>query len=146
MTTVDFGAFAKEQSADAGRPAGRRGNGRNNRSDDFEPSQNWVNVGVYVDMKTEDGKGVEPVFVSLARGIPLDDMEATRVTGSNARWRKILSVRNKLLAALQAQASGMEFGTQVPINGLHIQLSKANEGMSEDESDEAEDQINLTFG
>lgn len=137
---VDFSEFAKTGSA----KANNRGR---STSADFVPSEHWANIGVFVNLPSEDG-GTERVFISLGRGIPLDDLDEEAIRTKNPRWRQILKIRNSMLRKLKEASENLEAGTSQDVTGLSVQISRANSSnVSEEEFDEADDMTaNITFG
>ena len=69
-----------------------------------KPSEVWLNVGVNIPGAGEDGADL---FVSLPVGLPLDDMKAIQIRGSNQNSINLKQVKNALLDELQKLGVGM---------------------------------------
>lgn len=78
-------------------------------------SEFWLNVGYYVEVPTEDGEGVENVFVSLPMGIALEGQKTLPTNSSNARFAALNQARNELYEQLMAACQGLEPGEEQPV-------------------------------
>ena len=94
----------------------RNQNTRNNRRDDedFVPAEFWVNVGYYA---TVDG---EEVFISLTRGIPLDELKPQK--GNS----EITKLKNQLNSVALAAAQELEPGQAEDVVELTVQIRRVS--------------------
>jgi len=83
----------------------------------------WLNVGVEVDMPTDDG-GTEPVFIS-AFGVPVDVLDDVKpYTGKSDRMRLITAIKAQIVEAFKEEYASLEPGASIPVNGLKLELRR----------------------
>ena len=97
-------------------------------SDDRAKAQFWLNVGYVSEVKDEDGTYR---FVSLAQGIPLDNIEALPTNSRNQGFAQFRQAQNELRDDLLAEAKKLKPGEDVIFdggpNGLSIQLRRVQD-------------------
>lgn len=89
---------------------------------DRPKSEMWINVGVVLKGAGEDG---EDIFVSLPKGIPLDDLVATDARGNNIKMIHLTQAKNALLAAVQKKASQLDPGTRETLSELTVEVYRS---------------------
>ena len=82
-------------------------------------SQVWLNVGVTIPGAGEDGADL---FVSLPVGLPLDDMKAITIRGSNQNSINLKQVKNMLLDELQKLGASMQPGQRQTVPQLGVEI------------------------
>lgn len=108
-------------------------NNSNTTADKQEDAEFWLNIG-YETTVINDGEE-EKIFVSLARGIPLDQIKAFDVSKSRtANMAQLRDAQNQLHAAFMEQAKQLEpGGSAIIINdetiGLQVQLKRVRGAM-----------------
>lgn len=117
MSTLTFKSFPKANGAAAGAGAS---------TDDRPKAEVWLNVGINVDMPNAETGELEPVFVNLPVGIPLDTMQAITIRGKNAEWHQLAQAKNWLLDELQKMSAEMEPGEDHIVEGLQIQVRRVS--------------------
>lgn len=84
---------------------------------------NWLNVGVRVPVKDEQGN---QMIVTLPMGIAIDSMKVTTINGeSTTNGALALRCRNALIETLQDMFANMEEGTRKIIPELVVEAYKA---------------------
>jgi hypothetical protein len=86
---------------------------------DRAPSQVWLNVGVNLPGAGEDGKDL---FVSIPVGLPLDDMKAIQIRGTNQHSINLKQVKNMLLDELQKLGASMNPGERKCVPQLGVEI------------------------
>lgn len=94
---------------------------------EFEPAELWINVGFYV----ENPQTGEEQFVSLARGIPLDNLEPDLVTRPDTDYGQMLLARNQILEDLKKAGMALEKGTSRKLPTLSVELRRKKEAVVE---------------
>ena len=82
-------------------------------------SQVWLNVGVTIPGAGEDGADL---FVSLPVGLPMDDMKAIVIRGSNQNSIHLKQVKNMLLDELQKLGASMKPGDRQTVPQLGVEI------------------------
>jgi 2-methylcitrate dehydratase PrpD len=85
-----------------------------------EPTKVWINVGMRA------GEGENERFVSLPKGIPLDDMKAIPLRGTNEDFNAFTAGRNDLLADIKAIAEQLAPGDEAFLS-LEVQVRRIAE-------------------
>ena len=93
----------------------------------FEPSELWLNVGFYV----ENPNTGEEQFVSLSRGIPLDNLEEDIVTRPDTDFGQMLLARNQVLRDLKEAGKKIEKGSVIKLPSLQVELRRKKESVVE---------------
>lgn len=107
---LDKSAFAAKFNAKAAAPA-------------QEKSQLWLNIG-YTAEDAVDASG-NPVFVSLARGIALDQIPDQPTNSSNQEFAYLRAAQNDLRDQLLAVAAKLEPGQTTTVT-LEVQIRHVN--------------------
>ena len=98
------------------------------KKDERPKSQFWLNIGYETDVVDDNG---ENRFVSLATGIPLDNMERLQTNSRNREFAAFQAARNDLYDQIMDVAKSLEAGQSKIIatadNGLAIQIRRINE-------------------
>lgn len=98
------------------------------KKDERPKSQFWLNIGYETDVVDDNG---ENRFVSLATGIPLDNMERLQTNSRNREFAAFQAARNDLYDQIMDVAKSLEAGESKIIatadNGLAIQIRRINE-------------------
>lgn len=89
---------------------------------DRPKSEMWLNVGVVLKGAGEDG---EDIFVSLPKGIPLDDLVATDARGNNIKMIHLTQAKNALLAAVQKRAGMLDPGSRTTMPELSVEVYRS---------------------
>lgn len=93
----------------------------------FEPSELWLNVGFYV----ENPNTGEEQFVSLSRGIPLDNLEEDIVTRPDTDFGQMLLARNQVLRDLKEAGKKIEKGSIIKLPSLQVELRRKKDSVVE---------------
>lgn len=97
-------------------------------AEDRPKAQFWLNVGYVSEVKDEDGTYR---FVSLAQGIPLDNIESLPTNSSNQGFAHFRQAQNELRDDLLAEAKKLKPGEDLIFdggpNGLSIQLRRVRD-------------------
>lgn len=113
MSGIDFSKLALPNSQNAG----RQNNGP-------EPEV-YGNIGITVQLPNAETGEMEPVFVSLERGIAIDVLEPmTARAGSSAKWIQLVQAKNWLLEQFQSAAKELAPGETVKITGIEIEIRR----------------------
>jgi hypothetical protein len=118
---LSFATFASRQQQST--------QGNSNTSEKEEPAEFWMNIGYPARLPDEDGE-MTTTFVSLARGIPIDQLKPYDVTKERTENMAILrDAQNDLAANLLAAAQTLEPGESRIILGdesvgLFIELKR----------------------
>jgi hypothetical protein len=88
-------------------------------SSERKSSEVWLNVGITIPGAGDNGTDL---FVSLPVGLPLDDMKAIKVTGSNQNSIHLKQVKNMLLDELQKLGAGMQPGQRQAVPQLSVEV------------------------
>lgn len=107
MSTLNLADFARSNREPA--PAATGATAAPKR----EEAKIWLNFGYIKNFKNEQGED-DQVFVTIARGIPVDQIEPFDLTGSraprNANMATLRRDQNKFLAAILGEAEKLEPG------------------------------------
>lgn len=115
MSGIDFSKLALPQTQN-------QGNGRQNNGPEPEV---YGNVGMTVQLPNAETGEMEPVFVSLERGIAIDVLEPmTARAGSTAKWIQLVQAKNWLLEQFQSAAKDLAPGETVKITGIEIEIRR----------------------
>ena len=87
-----------------------------------EKSELWLNIGYQTDVKDDSGK---PVFVSLARGIPLDQVPEQATNSSNEGFAFLRAAQNDLRDQLLAEANKLAPG-ETAVFTMEVQVRRVN--------------------
>ena len=97
-------------------------------SDDRAKAQFWLNVGYVSKVKDEDGTYR---FVSLAQGIPLDNVETLATNSSNQNFAYFRQAQNELRDDLLAEAKQLKPGEDMILeagpSGLTFQIRRVRD-------------------
>lgn len=100
--------------------------------DERPKSQFWLNIGYETDVVDDNG---ENRFVSLATGIPLDNMERLATNSRNKEFAAFQSARNDLYDQIMVVAKSLSAGEAkiigVTDSGLAIQIRRINNEAAE---------------
>lgn len=88
-----------------------------------EKSMLWINIGYQTDVADAEGK---PVFVSLARGIALDQIPDQPTNSSNEGFAHLRAAQNDLRDQLLAAAAKLAPG-ETKIVDVQLQIRRVNE-------------------
>lgn len=114
--------------------------------DERPKSQFWLNIGYETDVVDDNG---ENRFVSLATGIPLDNMERLQTNSRNREFAAFQAARNDLYDQIMDVAKSLEAGESKVIatadNGLSIQIRRINEESVEIPADQNKFGRRLSF-
>lgn len=114
MSQIDFSKLNVPAQNQA---AGRQSNGP-------EPEV-YGNIGMTVQLPNAETGEMEPVFVSLERGIAIDVLEPmTARAGSSAKWVQLVQAKNWLLEQFQEAAKTLAPGETVKITGIEIEIRR----------------------
>lgn len=116
------------------------------KKDERPKSQFWLNIGYETDVVDDNG---ENRFVSLATGIPLDNMERLQTNNRNREFAAFQAARNDLYDQIMDVAKSLEAGESKVIatadNGLAIQIRRINEESVEIPADQNKFGRRLSF-
>lgn len=116
------------------------------KKDERPKSQFWLNIGYETDVVDDNG---ENRFVSLATGIPLDNMERLQTNSRNREFAAFQAARNDLYDQIMDVAKSLEAGESKIIatadNGLAIQIRRINEESVEIPADQNKFGRRLSF-
>ena len=116
------------------------------KKDERPKSQFWLNIGYETDVVDDNG---ENRFVSLATGIPLDNMERLQTNSRNREFAAFQAARNDLYDQIMDVAKSLEAGESKVIatadNGLAIQIRRINEESVEIPADQNKFGRRLSF-
>lgn len=116
------------------------------KKDERPKSQFWLNIGYETDVVDDNG---ENRFVSLATGIPLDNMEHLQTNSRNREFAAFQAARNDLYDQIMDVAKSLEPGESKVIatadNGLAIQIRRINEESVEIPADQNKFGRRLSF-
>lgn len=82
-------------------------------------SEVWLNVGVTIPGAAEDGSDL---FVSLPVGLPVDDMKAIQIRGTNQNSINLKQVKNMLLDEVQKLGASMKPGERKGIPQFSVEI------------------------
>lgn len=116
------------------------------KKDERPKSQFWLNIGYETDVVDDNG---ENRFVSLATGIPLDNMERLQTNSRNREFAAFQAARNDLYDQIMDVAKSLKAGESKVIatadNGLSIQIRRINEESVEIPADQNKFGRRLSF-
>lgn len=116
------------------------------KKDERPKSQFWLNIGYETDVVDDNG---ENRFVSLATGIPLDNMERLQTNSRNREFAAFQAARNDLYDQIMDVAKSLEAGESKIIatadNGLAIQIRRINEDSADIPANENKFSRRLSF-
>ena len=115
-------------TANTNRTFGARSNAAAAPSDDRAKAQFWLNVGYVSDVKDDDGTYR---FVSLAQGIPLDNIESLPTNSRNQSFAMFRQAQNELRDDLLTEAKQLKPGEDMIFeagpSGLTFQLRRVQD-------------------
>lgn len=92
---------------------------------DRVPAQNWLNVGMTVPIKVDDGTIVD-TFVTVL-GIPLDNVQMPEFRGNSETYAQVIQAKRAMLSAIMGKVEGIEPGTELAVHGLEVQIRKVGD-------------------
>lgn len=92
----------------------------------------YLNVGIRVPMKNEDGEDVFPL-VTLPIGIPLDGLKIKLSNSSNESWNKLQLNKKQLLEYIQEVASSLQKGEAVELEQMIVEIRRTKPEVEEPE-------------
>lgn len=115
MSGIDFSKLALP--AAQAQSSGRR--------DDGPEPEVYGNIGMTVQLPNAETGEMEPVFVSLERGIAIDVLKPMEArAGSSAKWIQLVQAKNWLLEQFQGAAKDLAPGETVKITGIEIEIRR----------------------
>lgn len=99
--------------------------GQNNNSGDRKPAETWLNIGMTVPIKQEDGSFVE-TFVS-ALGIPLDNVELPTMRGNSETYAQVVQAKRAMITAIMDKLAGVEKGAEDALFGFEVQVRRVGD-------------------
>ncbi len=91
--------------------AGKSNSAAKTKTDDRPKAQVWANIGYHATTKNDAGEE-ERRFVSVATGIPLDNIEPLATNGKKS-WANFQAARNHLTKKLTELGMGLDAGEAV---------------------------------
>lgn len=123
LTEARSNAAAAVQSAQNNRPA----------TEERKTSELWLNVGFTLKGAGEDGADL---FVSIPRGIPLDDLKIQDAKGNNVQYIQLVQAKNHLLTAIQKVGASLKPGERQMLTELEVDIYRAAKPESTGNADE----------